>query len=276
MLLGAHVSPDFAVTQRAQAKLGIRLVSDYIAAKTKDSGSLSEFDAPTMVKIAKKLDRFPTKLFQTAQLRRSADSFLAQPNILSFWSRITPSGEQDLETSSGIDFVQNAVESINTAASEAFQDRLAAGLRDSVIETETVPGTDRSSAVSTSALFAAENRQGWLVIDQANASVVDALKLPAIAHKAIEDDLDGNFLVVLRPEPNDGMTAWWRIQRQTGESLGMLASDNGVGGQALKWRTVAVIVISLTALALIVAFGGKELRNFEIPDSELDKVTDEL
>ena len=97
LLLGAHVSPDFAVTQRSQAKLGIRLVSDYIAGKTKDNLGFSNIDAPTMVKIAKKLDRFPTKLFQTAQLRRSPASFLAQPNILSFWSRITPGGEQDLE-----------------------------------------------------------------------------------------------------------------------------------------------------------------------------------
>ena len=276
LLLGAHVSPDFAVTQRSQAKLGIRLVSDYIAAKTKDSGSLSEFDAPTMVKIAKKLDRFPTKLFQTAQLRRSADSFLAQPNILSFWSRIAPSGEQNLEASSSIDFIENAVESINTAALEAFQDRLAAGLRDSVVETVTAPGVDRSSAVSTSALFVADNRQGWQIIDSTNAGVIDTLNLPAIAHKAIQADLGGNFLVVLRPESNDGMTVWWRIHPQTGESLGMLASDNGVGGQVLSWKTVAVIVISLTALALIVAFGGKPLINFEIPDTALDEAVDNL
>jgi len=276
LLLGAHVSPDFAVTQRSQAKLGIRLVSDYIAAKTKDSGSLSEFDAPTMVKIAKKLDRFPTKLFQTAQLRRSADSFLAQPNILSFWSRIAPSGEQNLEASSSIDFIENAVESINTAALEAFQDRLAAGLRDSVVETVTAPGVDRSSAVSTSALFVADNRQGWQVIDSANAGVIDTLNLPAIAHKAIQDDLGGNFLVVLRPESNDGMTAWWRIQRQTGESLGMLASDNWLGGQAMSnWittTTIAVLVLCAALFALAVAVNN----HFKTGKEKVDDLEDTI
>ncbi len=277
LLLGAHVSPDFAVTQRSQAKLGIRLVSDYIAAKTKDSGSLSEFDAPTMVKIAKKLDRFPTKLFQTAQLRRSADSFLAQPNILSFWSRIAPSGEQNLEASSSIDFIENAVESINTAALEAFQDRLAAGLRDSVVETVTAPGVDRSSAVSTSALFVADNRQGWLVIDQANANVVDALKLPAIAHKAIEDDLDGNFLVVLRPASNDGMIAWWRIHRQSGESLGMLASEHWLGGANTTEYSGVKITIAIVVLAvalMVIRLGMGDL--WETADDEIDKIIDEL
>ena len=276
LLLGAHVSPDFAVTQRAHAKLGIRLVSDYIAAKTKENPGFANIDAPTMVKIAKKLDRFPTRLFQTAQLRRSADSFLAQSNILSFWSRIAPSGKQDLKISSGIDFIENAVESINTSASEAFQDRLAAGLRDSIVETVTAPGLGRSSAISTSALFAAENRQGWLVIDQANANVVDALKLPAIAHKAIEDDLDGNFLVVLRPASNDGMTAWWRIQRQTGESLGMLASDNWLGGQAMsEWittTTIAVLALCAALFALAVAVNN----HFKTGKEKVDDLEDTI
>jgi hypothetical protein len=119
---------------------------------------------------------------------------------------------------------------------------------------------DRSSAVSTSALFVADNRQGWQIIDSANAGVIDTLNLPAIAHKAIQDDLDGNFLVVLRPESNDGMTTWWRIHRQSGESLGMLASEHWLGGANMTEYsgveiTIAIVVLAIALALLRIAIG---------------------
>ena len=140
---------------------------------------------------------------------------------------------------------------------------------------------DRSSAVSTSALFAADNRQGWQVIRSANAGIIETLNLPVIAHKAIEDDLDGNFLVVLRPASNDGMTAWWRIHRQSGQSLGMLASENWLGGgtvtdSVILTRTIAVVVLAVALTIVRIMMGDSWKKWFDVADERLDEVEKNL
>lgn len=89
-------------------------------------------------------------------------------------------------------------------------------------------------------MAAAETDVPTQVIAPADTTPLAALDLPAVSRQAIAQDL-ANGYVVLVPETiaSGAATGWWRVNPQTGETLG-LAGD-GHGAETVEYSFLAAL-----------------------------------
>ena len=242
LITGGFFDWSYARIQQAREYLGMRLAFNYLASKENDDW-FSQDDLSPLINVLKKLDVFHTKLYGIHALRSASGLFLSQPNILGFWKHIDAGQQDDARVISSIDFIENTVSSLDATSKGAFNAQLLSGLRDSIIETAVASHPQR--ALSTSSLFREDQGRGWLIIDPHDTVMLQTQTLPPVAADAIERDLAAGYLVVLRPDSDSPSTAWWRLNRHTGELLGMMGSGPNIGGATtlVWWVKGAIITI---------------------------------
>ncbi len=262
LLTSGHLPAAFTTQKQATARLGLRLATDYITAKGGDDWHRN-VDSKTIAKIAGKFDVFPAKLYGIAAVRSSSDTFLSQPNAIAWWERVMVGDVDNFTYATAIDFIENRVETAHVDRRARFRSRLNAGLRDSIVETEAVRGLSAVGVTSTVSLFEKDGCKGWQIVTDSNAPVLKSTGISATARKAIHDDLDSGYLLVVRPTTHRGTCAWWRIDPASGECLGMAGAPNWIGGQS-KTEVVGIIV----AIAIFVIVGHRGIKLILKPTEE--------
>ena len=243
LITGGYFDWSYAGIQQAREYLKMRLAFNYLANKENDDW-FSQDDLSPLISVLKKLDVFHTKLYGIHALRSASGLFLSQPNILGFWKHIDAGQQDDARVISSIDFIENTVSSLDATSKGTFNAQLLSGLRDSIIETAVA--SHPQQALSTSSLFREDRGGGWLIIGPDDTANLQTQTLPPVAADAIQRDLAAGYMVVLRPDSGSPSTAWWRLNRHTGELLGMTGSRQHIGGgTTLVWTIVSGIIVAL-------------------------------
>ena len=190
-------------------------------------------------KVVSKIDSMESALWALAALRQKHNLYLPEVNLISFVGAVLPGSQSDtLSRYSAVDIINNKVASISSNGETRFTDCLLSGIRDSNIETYAFSDIQGiSSAPATSdALMEAEGDWQWISADD---TTID---------QNVKTDLEMGYSVLLCG--NESENVWWRVDRNTGEILGMANTSFGKGGQTLteyqiKYMTHAAQVISV-------------------------------
>jgi hypothetical protein len=184
------------------------------------------------------LSAFPTLFQQWKMERLPVDKgvvrFRGQPALVGIRD-----GFRDARTTfSEVDVVWNAVESVRRSGNLWFtvpQDSLNAGVWDTVLESIPSNGAQASafSVASAPILFdlAQEQDIELLVLDpdQPSGAQLEEISLDRHEKQFLQRDLDAGYAVVIpaRKPDRSPMAAWWRVNTDSGETLGMMGDGYG-------------------------------------------------
>ena len=230
LLTSGHLPASFATQKQSNARLGLRLATDYITAKGGE-GWHAKVKSESIQNISKKFHGFPTKLYGISAARASDETFQAQPNAIAWWERLTVGEGGQLSVRCAVDFIENHMETVLSKPEHRFRSRMASGVRDSIIETEALRGVGKDGVSSTARLFAADGYRGWKTIATREDPVLKSGAIPKTALEAMNKDLEAGYVLVARSQGELGTWVWWRLNMASGEVLGMAGAENWVGGQ---------------------------------------------
>ncbi len=174
-------------------------------------------------------------------------------------------------TNRSIDLAQSPWRVLDASGSvvEARPDlALRAGVREGLQEGVYLSALSGSPAVTAASLFV-ESPNGLPVVlrpDVVDSSAVS--QLPSHVQELIEHELAAGYVIVLPPVSRPATPAWWRIDPQTGETVGMLW--NGMGG-AVQQRSV-LSEPRVPPRPLLAQDDSEELELQTIPEGDLIKV----
>ena len=148
------------------------------------------------------------------------------PNVALIWENavLAAGGSPELEVV--FDVVSN-----RSDADLHFDQRVAQGVLDTVVE-HAILGS-RSDSTNAAVAHAADLAAGvsWVRLDQAAIDEVDKLALTSEAKARIKAEISEGYIVIaprkLTAARQNEMAAWWRVDPQTGLTLGVDASGRG-------------------------------------------------
>ncbi len=185
----------------------------------------------------------------------SANTYRAEPSLISFrQGLVNPNSIQ-------LDVINNVRRSFTLSAESLVE----TGVWESYVESQAIALSD---VVSTTTVFeqARAEKIPLKTILPSNGETLNNLTLSENTKYYIQQDLDEGFVVIVPETMPEGSLAgaWWRINPQTGETLGML---DGLGGAfteyAALWKATAAVLLGLITFAhceaIAAAFGkGKD------------------
>jgi hypothetical protein len=152
--------------------------------------------------------------------------FLDRPNLLTSHHFLAPSGSS-VALRHAVDIVVNGM-GVGLSAQNPFAVRVNQGVLDTNIET--LSGAEDSSFGNTGDAFATQ--QDWPSFSSAGDPALETLRLPEDTRQLIASDLQAGLEVAApRAEvPLRGHTfsGWWRVDPNSGDTLGMGANGWGV------------------------------------------------
>jgi len=214
--------PEWTVRQQAENLLGVRLASRFLI-NAKDANQAGQ----RMMKIAGKINTVPLNLVVLASARDLGTGYLAEANLLSTWQS---SRYQDgkLKLATEIDILHNRV------SSNRPQDGFQSGIRDSILESFIV---DSSKSRSTSNRFQAATLPWQLIQDKLSLRRVSSgnKKLQVV----LQEELQQGFHLVMANGTTGRDAFWWRINPESGETLGMVFDASGIrGGMSVTQKII--------------------------------------
>ena len=192
-------------------------------------------------------------LYALAMLRHEAIDaavFLDQPTILTR-HRFPQVVGDSVGLVDATDIVANEV-GIALRESDGFMARLAQGTWDTNLEA--LLGLVGGPAGNAAAAF--EESRNWLALTRDDKSRLPELDLPADARTRIGQDLENGYTVVVPQRPvtvdRQEFSAWWRIDPNTGDALGM--GENG-WGQGSEYGNLARNILIVGGRAFVFEYG---------------------
>lgn len=125
-----------------------------------------------------------------------------------------------------VDIVSNEV-GVDLLADDPFSIRLAQGLRDTHAESLLVPGATRARALAGTAA-AYDGASKWTLVTTGKEIAAS----PDLKERLLADRKAGYQVVAPVSSPEGSLVGWWRIDPQTGHTLGM--DKNGWGGATVE------------------------------------------
>jgi catechol 2,3-dioxygenase-like lactoylglutathione lyase family enzyme len=177
-------------------------------------------------------------------------------------------GYKDAQTAfMAVDVVYNRLEHVRITESGLSIDRGAA-LRNGVWDTvlESVPARLRqpelASSASTIGLFDLARDQGIATTVLKGSGELERLDVDENARQFLRDDLERGYTIVTTERVPDGapMAAWWRIQPDSGETLGM--TGDGYGQDSVEY-----VIIDLIKTGQGLVNGVNAIRQCELEPS---------
>jgi hypothetical protein len=157
-------------------------------------------------------------------------------NVALLWQTPVFSKDADAGMQIAFDIVSNSV-----AKDTRFQSRVAQGVMDTIMEHAVING--QPSDPNTAVQYAADLVKGsqWTLIHRNDATLL--ANVPAEARVRIRAQLEQGDLI-LAPAPKAGSTSftWWRIDSQTGRTLGV--AQTGMGDAMAEFAVVLRFVIT--------------------------------
>jgi hypothetical protein len=184
-----------------------------------------------------------------------------QPNVSLLWQQADP---QATTIKLVFDVVSNRL-----GGTAKFSDRLAQGVIDTVME-HAVLGSS-ADTTNTAALEAMDLAAGhqWVMLDKAGVQRLTTLALSDDAKARIRSDLDKGELVIVPREaivtPAGKQIAWWRVDPNSGLTLGIGA--NGRGTEMAEESVIdnwvmGTVVCAVVAVSRKIATGKGDAIHF--------------
>jgi hypothetical protein len=182
-------------------------------------------------------------------------TYRAMPNLLGIRR-----GYRDANTAFvGVDIVANEMSHVWYESGKIWQERQAAfrrGVWDTSVES--VPGRSMNlealRTANTIGIFQAASEQNieTIVISPKQDAILEELGLTVGAARSMRDDLANGYTIAVPARTPDDvtMTGWWRIQPETGETLGMTA--DGFGQSVVEY----LIDVTNTAFGMVQALNS--------------------
>lgn len=232
-----RVSEDWVAARQLQSLLSKRLAAQYLL---KSEGADDKSRAEILDKVTQRVDTMEPLLHGLAVLRYEIGStFIGIPNLVSLVTVVRISGESDsgIMASRGIDWIQNPVQSMDTAPDRRFEAVLRSGVRDTVAEVTLLKSVTPGVPMQESTVDAFRDPSDWSELDKVEASFH-----PETARGMANDQKNGFMLIADRDSGGD---QWWRVNPETGETLGMARVSEGVAGAAFTEYNIKLVVIAL-------------------------------
>jgi len=181
--------------------------------------------------------------------------YLDSPNLFAFHSFFGEDEKGELVGSECLDIVANDISVSPAAKEDAFQVQLKQGVLETVVEAQEMSGQGR--VINTALVFAESKAQkiSWLLIKNKEDPDWKSIELPPDVRARIENDLSAGYWVIApaqqvlfggKPE-----SAWWRLNPETGNILGLGAS--GMGQAMTQYAAKVNIVLQLKTAIQIYA-----------------------
>lgn len=187
----------------------------------------------------------PRKLYDTALARsklrvKNKGIFLNHPNIISFHSQLKENTSGELIKYRGLDIVENDVAVLD---GDGFYTRLRQGVIDT--NTEALMMDSGHKVYNTSEIF--NKGSEWITIADQDEDSFEKIELDNDTKERIKHDLEKGYIVIT-PEKavkinGKEYTAWWRINPETGHTLGM--GKYGWGQAIVEYVEIAQTMIQL-------------------------------
>jgi hypothetical protein len=236
-VFGATPSSDWI--QRVMIDGTARMLRQ-IGTVARKAQALSDAPPPTANRLEPALWAWGETREATALLNGSAP---VAANIALLWQTPVFSKDAAARMQIAFDIVSNSV-----AKDTAFQSRVAQGVVDTIMEHAVIDG--QSNDPNTAVQYAADLVKGnqWTLIHRNDAALL--ANVPAEARVRIRDELEQGDLI-LAPAPKTGSASftWWRIDPQTGRTLGI--AHTGMGDAMAEFAVVLKFVVAgCTAFAV--------------------------
>jgi hypothetical protein len=183
------------------------------------------------------------------------DIYLDSPNLFAFHSFFGQDQKGELVGFQGLDIVSNDISVSPAAKEDPFQVQLEQGVLETVLEAREM--SDQERVINTALIFAEAKAQkiNWLLIKNGEDRNWKNVELPADIRARIEEDLSGGYWVIapVRQVPIGGKpeSAWWRLNPDTGNLLGL--GESGLGQAMSQYAVKVNIVLQLKTAIQIYA-----------------------
>lgn len=204
------------------------------------------------------LGRSPVLLYGFASTRREISpwrdvTFIAEPNVVSLVRRFRWTPAQSLAEALQIDVVSNEVEASTGNWKEDFKARLGQGVTDTNLEALLLSGY--GPVENTALLHTASGRVGvkWKAVISESDPILENRQLSDENRARIRSSLAQGHILALPEGPVPTGTelayGWWRVDPQSGTTLGMGSTGHG---QGLVQRVVNQVFISGPGIGLMI------------------------
>jgi hypothetical protein len=216
----------------------------------------------------------PSQLYTLALARQRwsrfrSDIFLDRPTILSshVYFRQDPRGS--IVRGYSFDIVTNDVAVHTGSGQRPFAVRLEQGIIDTNVEAMLLPPGGGSG--NAAELFAASRGQRveWVALRTPRDPSWQGVGLPNDIRARIEEDLAAGYVVLVPRKPirldDRASVGWWRVDPETGQTLGIGDRGWGQGGseQTLTTGQTVLAIIGVILLCLALAAGDGSISDVD-------------
>jgi len=250
LIAPCELSPDFANELFAESFLG--MTRTLRPAEQKEGGAAADLLVKDIARLRLQCGPLYSLALARAVLPRdTAAHFIAQPNVFAYHAYYELKPPTGLVSCRAFDIVWNRV-APRPGVSNAFMTAVEQGVVDTNAEAVLL-GSSPCHTVRSAADFFAQTPTAWQLLS-APADVPS--QIPGCSPDArarMVEDLQAGYLVLAPPEAAvvDGapLMGWWRIDRETGHTLGVL--HNGWGA-AISERAVFNVLLTFTLIDYLV------------------------
>ncbi len=186
---------------------------------------------------------------------QAADIYLDTPNLFAFTSFFELDEKGELFGTQCLDIVSNEV-SVDAAAKEdSFRAQLGQGVLDTVLEAQEM--SDQGRVSNTALIFAESKVQkiDWVLIKSSDDPNWSRVQIPIEIRARIEKDLTLGYWAIapVQQIPYGGkpQSAWWRLNPETGNILGL--GENSMGQAMTQYAAQVDVVLQLKTAIQIYA-----------------------
>ncbi|MEQ9822965.1 MAG: hypothetical protein ABQ298_01100 [Puniceicoccaceae bacterium] len=229
------VSGEYVLYKQLDSMMQLKLPMEYAVATYQRNPE--EFSPEILQKIAEKVPEFSATLYaylaQRSQNLVRVGGMLSHANVISF---VTDFREQPESVAkyAGFDVITNRVEMLPDVDDHVAR-QLEAGVFDTCLEYALMrqlakeESSEQFGAIS-SFRKAMEQGSDWEYVSSVDQLEQVAESLSAETRQALKEHLDAGYSLVLNPIQTDEVASWWRVDPDSGETLGMAYGPVGLGG----------------------------------------------
>ena len=191
------------------------------------------------------------------------DVFLDAPNVISHHQFLRSGPKETLVSVEAFDVVSNDVSVRGaTEPAAARQARLRQGVADTAAEAGVLRRVDKHGTMgpleNASELYAAGGAGSWVTLRGPKDPALRKLSLPRDVRARIEQDLAAGYVVVApqKVDSSGAASAWWRVDRETGRTLGVGRRGWGLAVTEEQLQMVNLAVQIASALKCLYSHRG--------------------
>lgn len=266
LICGCRVSAIFLTARSLQAILASQKL--YLAQAADDPALSDPAKARALVEQIKEMPGGLEDLAYTRMLagKFSNGIFIAQPNILTQHIRLHLTEGGQIMGCKAFDIVANEVGVRPRYPADPFAVRLEQGVIDTNLESALLTGCGLLHSAAETLTAAGSDPGQWTALRGANDPALAQLSVSPDAKNRIAADLSAGAEVIIPRSSGAGFVSWWRVDPNTGTTLGI--GENGWGPSMTEY---AIVVLVVFVAIFIGCEAGVSLGNSQMTAGEAFK-----